>query len=506
MDSPKRFVGLSMPTGSGKTLVGCGIASLFPRMTRKAYLTSTRPLQDQISKEFSTVFDMRGQSNYPCVIEPPATVEEASCHSGYPCDLKFSGCIYFDRYRKAQHAPFVLTNYAFWYASSRYSKGLGGFKLLILDEAHDIPGQLAESMTSTFSDKDLAWIGVPWLNSSNLDDYRGWLINLAGTLLERITDVKARMAHLAGMVPSTLAVEAKKLRRMEGNSSMLAAIMATEGMKVVVTHPERKNYRALRFEPVWPAKMAETFLFQGADKVIFMSATMRPKTIELLGVTRQEYDFFESKSNFPVKRRPIYKVPVAHFNYASTEYDLYKLVRKVDDIIAARPGRRILIHTVSYDRQKLIYGNSKFRARMAQHDRGEGNLAVEAFKRSKPDSVLVSPAMTTGVDLPYDLCRVVIIVKVPFIDRREPVIKARLQEDREYTYYSTVLEIVQSVGRGMRAADDFCETFILDANFADLMQKWNKFAAPWFIEAIQRVEEIPPDPAKPKPGGGGWIY
>lgn len=93
-------------------------------------------------------------------------------------------------------------------------------------------------------------------------------------------------------------------------------------------------------------------------------------------------------------------------------------------------------------------------------------------------------------------CEYQIIAKMPFPPNQSAVMKARVRSDKQYLNYLTVLRLVQQCGRGMRAPDDQCETFILDSNFG-----WFKSAAKtlipgWFRAAIRPVETIPQPPPR----------
>ena len=70
--------------------------------------------------------------------------------------------------------------------------------------------------------------------------------------------------------------------------------------------------------------------------------------------------------------------------------------------------------------------------------------------------------------------------------------KARAAIDKEYAGYLAMIKLVQACGRGMRGADDWCETFIIDDIFADYFLRLNKKHAPrWFLDAISYEDNFP---------------
>jgi Rad3-related DNA helicase len=85
--------------------------------------------------------------------------------------------------------------------------------------------------------------------------------------------------------------------------------------------------------------------------------------------------------------------------------------------------------------------------------------------------VLLAPSLERGVDLPKDQCGVIIIAKVPYPSIGDKQVNTRLYSTPNgqlWFQVQTVRAIVQSTGRGMRSADDFCISYILDKQFAKI--------------------------------------
>jgi Rad3-related DNA helicase len=119
------------------------------------------------------------------------------------------------------------------------------------------------------------------------------------------------------------------------------------------------------------------------------------------------------------------------------------------------------------------------------------NTLVTKFRKSTAPSVLVSPSVSTGFDFPYSQCDYQIICKVPFPDLRGEANQKRKNKIKKWGEYLTFQSLVQSIGRGMRAADDFCENFIIDDHIGWFVSK-NKADFPeWFLSAFSRHDIIP---------------
>ena len=97
---------------------------------------------------------------------------------------------------------------------------------------------------------------------------------------------------------------------------------------------------------------------------------------------------------------------------------------------------------------------------------------LEEFKRASNGTVLVASSMDRGVDLPGDLCRVVVVMKIPFLNLGDKQISTRLYSGKKsgqlwYTV-SAIRTLIQMCGRGIRSAEDQCDIYILDAQFERL--------------------------------------
>lgn len=496
IDSDKRFFATVRPTGSGKTL---DIAAALRLLGGKSvWLTSTRTLADQIARELGSRLgytDVRGQSNYECAIDPPYTVDLGPCHAGMRCDLRLSGCTYFDRVRDARASATAVTvsNYSWWLAQNTYSEPFPAIDTLVLDEAHTAPDELAGFLSCELTES-----AVKSLLHGYEPPETGWhrwaherALALEAELeilkVKARTERKARETFRAG---KNLLAKLQRLSQAENERGWVIE-KSTRWMR-------RTKQTIWRFDPVWPGPYAE-MLFQEAPRVIFVSATMRPKTLELLNLKPRHYEFYETPSTFPVSRRPVIHFtgePRVALTHRSDDGVLRLWLTRIDNIIRRRLDRKGIVHCVSYVRRDFLLRNSRYRDIFVIHASGEQAPAVTEFKNAEAPRIFLSPSATTGLDFPYDECEYQIIAKVPFPDQRSKILKARSRRDPEYPMYLTMLDVVQAAGRGMRAADDRCETFIVDDQWQWFHRVYSRFAPAWFLEACRRTETIPDPPPK----------
>ena len=502
LDSGKRFTIVCSPTGSGKSLCYMAASIL---SGRTVVLTATLGLQDQISADFGDGLssDIRGLNNYLCPIAGKlgipvtTTVADAPCQCGYGCALKkVGGCEYYDRYRIAQQADVIVTNYQLWMhdgvpkdSSDRGTIQYGPpimaaaghesekeserqkVKMLVADEAHDAHSQISLFLGVDLSRRECLAMRLDWPDAGmTVDDWRQWAIGWKPKVAGRVTGAEQMLkaghgGNSNGNGSQSWSKELKHLRDLSRKLDRLSGMQADDGWIVNEVDVTNKAMVGVRFDPLNPARYAEQVLWRGVDKIVLVSATVRPKTAELLGISSEDMEFIEYDSTFDPKRRPTIFVPTGVRMTYKTEQDDQAMrwwLRKLDEVIEPRLRYKGLIHAVSYKRAKFIKDNSEHGAHMLIHNSYDRARTVEQFKRSQAPCILVSPSVSTGYDFPGNLCRWQLIIKLPFASTKDNLIKARQEQDKEYGIYLTAQELVQSVGRAVRCFD--LETEILTTN------------------------------------------
>lgn len=483
------YFGLNAPTGSGKSAIYMATARLL--QARTVFLTSTRGLQDQLVREFPFTTDMRGQGNYDCELEGgKITVDRAICHFGVPCHLKGGGCTYFDAYRRAIAAPFLVTNYSYWLNVHQYAEGLGGFDFMVCDEAHNALDEVGGSLSVRITDWERdAFLdrSEPWDNSKK--EWGRWATSqirgVGPTLIQEWGHLRASPQNRS------------LLRRVHDLRTLLkkleAVVNLSSGSEKWVFELNRGS---LQWTPVWPGKYSAA-LFQGVRRVLLVSATLTPKALQMMGLAK--FDYEEYPSTFPAHRRPVLHLRSGvRLKHDTDKLSLRAWVAKIDQFIEFRLGRKGLIHTVSYARRDYLLANSKYRAYFVTHESGDVGRRVAEFKRMPAPAILVSPSILTGFDFPGDEARWQVITKVPFPDSRSPVYAERHKDDKEYGGYLAMVALIQAAGRGNRSEDDWCETAIVDDNIDWFMRRFRKFAPRYFLDAYQGNVMITPPPLQPK--------
>jgi len=448
--SNSRFSVLVAPTGSGKSLIYSTVAKLLN--TRVLVLVGTKALQSQLTSDFPMA-DSRGHSNYPCYVGPRGNRSRVAIQPSLDtmiCSSPPDRCQYREDLRLAKGRSMVVTNYAHWHALARYGNpyALGEFGLIVLDEAHT-----AESWV-----RDACGVGV---EGATLDDLAGAEAGAPNHPVEYFAD--------------SLRHESDKELLYDGNEKVLRDVRG--GVEVL---------------PIEVGPYAEWLTFRGAPKIVLTSATLFDGDWQRLGVDSrldEEVQYLSAQSSFPVSRRPFIYVPTSRVSYKMSRGERTIWMSRIDSIIKGRLDRKGIVHAVSYERARFIYENSDYRELMMTHDTRTARAVIQKFKESSAPRILVSPSVDEGHDFPGDECRYVIISKIPFLDGRDVMTSALEKRHKGYKSLVAARKVVQKSGRGVRSADDYAETFIIDDHWTWFRRevRWPR----WFKESWSYSDTVP---------------
>lgn len=495
LESVRRFVAQVQRTGAGKTLTYMTQAHLATD-SRIVINTATKGLQDQLIDDWGEfgVADIRGKSSYTCDGLPGHTCEEGSISK---CMYKGSSmCQWSAAMHAAKETRILSTNYPCWISSNKYGQGFGKFDLMICDEAHNAPAEVAKAMRIQLSDREMSLLKRDWPEHGLRGDIASWKHWAA--VSERLSDkLLAEMKEQLDMpgVPKQKLVN--DYRQMKNLDRKLADIATCRPEKWIV---DEWTY-GYQFDPIEASAYAERILFRGIDKVILTSGTIRPKTLEMLGIGHKDYEFFDYPSNIDPARSPLIHLQTKiRVNANTPDWEKKLLVKWIDRIIESRHDRKGIIHTANFKLRDFIMANSKYGPSgryncMVTNRKGLGETTSEViaqFKAMTAPAVLVSPSVTTGYDFPYDACRYQIIAKLPYDNVFSKLEQARTEIDPQQSAYKMLQSFMQAVGRGDRAEDDMQEVFVLDENIATALWRNKELVPSWLPAYMQTLNEIPP--------------
>ena len=472
LNTAKKVITLSAPTGFGKSVVVQIPARI--SLQRQLILTRTKTLQSQYERD--GILSLYGRDNYACNLQTRLTAAQGVCRLGIPCNFYSDGCNYFDQKRSAISASEAVLNYSYFFLEANGPGQFSNYDYIICDEGHSVPEELSRTFSIRVYFPACRSYGIKVPRDKSLSALIDWAGSNIGRLRSSVYNHKSALSN------NNVAMRGIEfLQRL----NTLAMINPEDSNKWVV---ELQDQTA-EVRPIWPDSLALMNLWPHGKKFIFSSATMNPAfTLPMLGISPSEAENLEVSSAFQKEYRPIFIRPAVKMNHGMDNATKMRWIQEVDNIIGQYPDHKGLIHTGNYQLAKLLLDHSRHTKRLLSHNTDTRQLNLERFKSLTDNTVLVSPSMTEGIDLPYDHCRFQIIGKVPFPNMIDKVWEARFATDREraariYNQY-TIDQIVQAAGRGMRAHDDYCETWIIDSNVSRLLTHYSADFPRFFREAI----------------------
>ena len=501
-EGPRVFI-VEAPPGVGKSHLALTLA----RWSGDAYLlTSQKLLQDQYEREFGDALQLvKGRENYLCErYAPPARVTTTHGLCRRP-RAPFCQCPYARAKAAALNGPIFCTNTAYFLTLRQWQREqLRRRRVLLVDEAHNLEAQLVRVFTVAFApDQMQAWFGGPLPRLGSADAYRILFQDHVSRLDMELALTDDRLASLRppGLVDDDLltypltAQELALLGQRDFLESALARLhffLDAEDTEWVVRYPTEIG-AALELMPLTVSAMAPALLWDAAELVVLSTAFMgRPEAIAgYFGLEPEAVRAFTSESPFPVEQRLIEYRPVGALSKATLSELEPVLFAEVAAILAEHPAEKGLVHAASYAAARRLLADLAARA-PAQYRRvifvesseAKGR-ALDDHRASSRPTVLLSPSLREGVDLPDDFLRFQIITKVPYPDLGDPWTAARQARDPRWYALETAKALVQTYGRSCRHAGDHGVTYVLDAHFARFLQRYRPLLPAWFREAAE---------------------
>ncbi|HUG36153.1 MAG TPA: helicase C-terminal domain-containing protein [Candidatus Limnocylindrales bacterium] len=503
-DDVTRVFLVEAPPGIGKSHLAMTLA----RWSGDAYLlTSQKLLQDQYEREFGDALQLvKGRDNYLCERYPPTarvTTSHGLCRRprGPMCQ-----CPYARAKLAALEGPIFCTNTAYFLTLRQWQREqLRRRRVLIVDEAHNLEQQLVRVFTVTFApDQMKAWFGGPLPRLDSAEEYRILLEDHVERLDADLTLIDRRLQDLRppggspedGLSYPLTAEEYQLLEQHDLLESALARLhffLDAGDTEWIVRYPDVGLAATLELVPLTVSAMAPALLWDAADIVVLSSAFMgRPEVIAgYFGLAPEAVRALASASPFAVERRRIEYRPVGVLSKATLPELEPALFDEVAAILARHPAEKGLVHAASYAAARRMLTQladrapEQFRRVIFVESSAAKARALEDHRSSRLPTVLLSPSLREGVDLPDDFLRFQIVTKMPFPDLGDPWTAARQQRDPRWYALETAKALVQAYGRSCRHADDHGVTYILDGQFSRFVQRYRPLLPAWFREAAE---------------------
>lgn len=491
-DEGAKLVWLDAPTGAGKTAIADLVARILKQ--RAVYVCSSLQLQDQFLHDFPYARIIKGRRNYPTMERsrfPELTAADCDDTGDDDCSWctsKFK-CPYRVAKMDAARAQISVLNTAYWIRECQGEKSdfsrPNGF--VVIDECDTLEEVLRGYVEFRLSENRLRQLGIQapkkgsHLNPTIANFLAGDVVN---AVKEEVGRIRAR-----GEVGLREQRAIKSLQDLANDARRVASSLPVPEETWI-----RDNDAApLMLKPVLVGEYGEKYLWRNGSRFLCMSATIispdqRARDIGWSGDAR----VVRVPMRFPIESRPIHVAPVADMKGGVSAWrengEGEAMARAIEKVLARHPNDRVLVHTVNYALAKYL---------MEQVPRGtrtfvtytkpdERDSALARYRQEK-GAVLFAPSFDRGVDLKGDDCDVIIVAKVPYPYFGDPQVNARsrMADGGSWAGVQTVSVLVQMTGRGMRSEEDWCTTFILDAQFTRNLWKRHKHLFPaWWTEAL----------------------
>jgi Rad3-related DNA helicase len=512
-----KYIAINAPTGVGKTHVALAIADV---LSKSYILTGTKDLQAQYEHTSAKIVNIKGRNNYQCQINPIFQVDEAPCLA----DKQLKGdcirrgiCDYYRQKSKVLDSQMMITNYSYFLAATSGSNADPDTEwvkrdALIMDEAHDLEKQLVNIAEARINFNDLYknfGIGDKgWLVSLDMKVNREYFKVLVKDMIKSVEEmnerIEAALKEGTGLKskPSNIPRSVQeKVKRINSKKQILVDYLSKLSFYLGQADPienpwvETPNQKdnSIVLSPLTAKNLFFRCMDHLADHFVFLSATLPPadELCRELGLNREEMLYIEVDTPFAAEKSPIHILEVAKMNYKELDAAIPKIVQVVEAILEEHPNEKGIIHTGNYRIAKDILSqiDKKLKPRLIARDVGDmkvhnSQLLKQHYETNKP-TVLLSPSMTTGIDLKDDLARFQIIVKLPFPSLADPRIKKKSDIYPDWYLMQMWIEILQAAGRATRNEEDYSITYILDGSFSYFLNKSRPKLPKWFTNRLQ---------------------
>ncbi len=495
---------MDAPTGSGKSVLAEGVRRLLG-VNKALYVCHTKALQNQFASDFTYGKVLKGRSNYLTLNDPtrldlmgnPITAGDCTkvrdeSTGGMRCSYcnPWVKCPYEMAKFAALRSPLAILNTSYFITEANGPGGFSKRPFVIVDECDTLESIMGGHVTLEVTGQRLKKMGIAPPSKKTVEESWGeWVEEVA------LPSAAVWMRKYEALVKREVASveERREWKFYNGLVDKLGLLMGllADGNALYDGYKEGD----VRFKPVRVNRLAPKLLWPHAQKWLLMSATVIDPTefVESLGIEEAGLDWrlVSVPSTFPAINRPIVIKNAVSMRHQDKETAWPLMLRWVIEVLKLHPEHRTLVHSVSYAfTEYLVKGVREWmgkepsqgkRSVITHKTAREKDAALKAYL-ARPGSIMISPSMDRGVDLPEEACRVQVVCKVPFPNLGDKVVQRRAYGKGGEKWYAiqTIRTLVQMTGRGVRSENDQCWTYIIDAQFHKNLYAKNKFLMPGY--------------------------
>lgn len=509
VDKNFKNVVLTASTGIGKSLIAIVVAEVLHDIKKETHkenrkksfiLTHTNTLSQQYEESYKQNLDMlkvMGSSNYEC---KTMKSDADDCIMGKTDS--FSGifrqckdCEYIRVKKLMNLTDHILTSYAYFFTANLYSDHLDERLLTVYDEAHLLNDVFVDFMkihvTDVLLDKfiqecdsdDLHRVGDLFksckkqlveklINSENLNDYLEELLTAYST-------AKVEYKEKADIEASEHNYTAMRIynKKVKAYDNLLSRV--NDFFEYGYEHVIECNDKELMISTIFMKKMFQ--VIKNSDYHLFMSATIDKEFVETtLDMTSDEVAMVYGGNIFKPENKSIVNCDVDSFNYVKMQDKefLGTISKIVNDIVKEHSDEKGVILVTSFklgdflsDALRKYINKNDIAVKVFQQTPSKNlKTILKEFKDYPEPSILISPSIFEGIDLPDDQSRYQIFVKAPYYSLGDKRIQYILNRYPAIYEKLALYRCIQGTGRSVRSETDFCVTYMLDSNLSRLFK------------------------------------
>lgn len=476
----RRVFVLDAPTGVGKSAIGVAAASY----CGSAFITSPQnALVEQYQGDYTQLHAVIGKANYECRNFPFPRFKQAEfmakqlrdCQTAEDSDEdrhKDVCCDYRPAMRDFWRGSLSVTNvdFLFWaQCPENLEGGRPHRRLLVIDECHGLEKKLIELGTFEVTQTHCTVVGFDMRRFPRLPNQQ--------------SKVETALREYQDRVAATQFKTKKQARTYRRES---------EKIDVALNSGDWFYWTGAKGEFVicpMKAHVAAAQLFNHADKILFMSATVgnAEQFLGDLGIAEKDAACLYVDSPFAPENRMLSYYPIASVSqktYATTLPHMQEACREV--LRNYHPKEKGLVLCTSYPKQlDLARGLAEFGSRILIHTADNREEVIARHCKSSEPTVLLGVAMAEGLDLFDERARFLVWPKVPFMSLGDPYVKERKRRDERWYARQTAVAITQGCGRVVRSDIDHAAIYMLDAQWGSFVDRNEALFPPWFLDAVE---------------------
>jgi ATP-dependent DNA helicase DinG len=518
-----RNVVIEGPTGIGKSPVNVAVGRAFTELNatqqkiadhfgveieglytgNSFYTTPQKSLRNQLANDDDLreyVSMLKGRADYSCQ-ESGDNCKECYVRSDSDASCRqMGGCTYWSEKMGSVNHNIAVITFAMLivdnYIPVEDEAGPLSFDnrdLVTVDEGHNSEGQSA----SMFAGFDLS----PWTLPTEVYGEAGQEVDWEADRYEDVEDAVLGILRRAEDFVERYEEIEQRQSEVEQCEERIRKIKylrrtANQGRGWVVNIDEvgvpgsNGKTKKIQLKPVRVDDFLSDFVWSRGRRRLITSATIPfrgniEKWADRIGLDGS-VKFISKPTPFPEEHRLIHtNTTVGEMSGDSEDENWADAMNQIREIHSHHEGENGLIHSVSYPRAEKVGEALGDDAIVHERDMEQGTV-MNLWRNSDAD-ILVSPAMTEGVDLHDDLCRWQVLLKAPFAYYGDSRVSYLLNEEKEWQWYyeETAIDIIQAVGRAVRGPEpeEAASFYVIDSKFEDVMNRTNP--PQYLVDAIR---------------------